>query len=112
MIYTDGVHLTAQSLSELCAYGTQVGLDSYWLQAGKKLLHPHFLICGKVKERVLADRQVVKVSTRQLIDIFKASFTPPEIPSQDDNSATLPTESDYERMIDNIFNKAGLHRKK
>jgi hypothetical protein len=112
MIYTDGVHLTAQSLSELCAYGLKVGLDSLWLQAGQKNLHPHFLICGKVKERVLADASVLRVSTREFVKVCKQYFTPDVAASKghEDISSMMPTESDYNRMINNIFKRAGIER--
>jgi hypothetical protein len=119
MVYTDGTHITAQSLSELCDYGQKVGLDSFWLQAGKNSLHPHFVICGKVKERVLADVSVKRVTTRELIDICKQYFTPPssiESATTDqqssDTTTHLPSESDYERMLKNIFERTGIKREK
>jgi hypothetical protein len=113
MVFTDGIHITAQSLPELCAYGQKIGLDCFWLQSGRRNLHPHFVICGKVKERVLADVSVKKVSTREFVDICKRYFTTTNGNNETDTpTAALPSETDFDRMISNIFSKAGIDRNK
>jgi hypothetical protein len=117
MIYTDGAHLIAESLDELCSYADKIGLNRYWLQLSGKNLHPHFDICGKVKERILADVSVKKVSAKEIVRICKLSFRPPETSNEvkeweERNGKCIdeikPTESDYERMIKNIFKRSGL----
>jgi len=113
MIYTDGKHLAAESLSELCAYAQKVGLDSSFLLAGKRNLHPHFLICGKVKDRILRDEEVQTITTRQLIAVYHRFFpSPVSIADLQKENLThlLPSHTDYERMMNNIFNRAGIKR--
>jgi hypothetical protein len=117
MIYTDGSHLIAESLDELCAYADKIGLNRYWLQLSGRNLHPHFDICGKVKERILADINVKKVSAKEIVKICKLSFRPPQNDSEvkiweERNGKSIddikPTEGEYERMIRNIFKRSGV----
>jgi hypothetical protein len=117
MIYTDGSHLIAESLDELCSYADKIGLNRYWLQLSGRNLHPHFDICGKVKERILADINVKKVSAKEIVKICKLSFRPPQTDSEvkeweERNGKSIddikPSESDYERMMRNIFKRSGV----
>ena len=118
-MYTDGSHLTADSLDELYGYATRIGLNPDWIDFMGRNIHPHFDICGNVKQRVLADINVQKVSCRDLVKLCIRNFRIPEddgythpATSADNTPGKLqlPTETEYERMIDNIFNKAGLDR--
>jgi hypothetical protein len=117
MIYTDGAHLVAESLTELCAYADKIGLNRYWLHLSGRNTHPHFDICGKVKERILADINVKRVSAKEIVRICKLNFRQPETDSEvkeweERNGKSIddikPTESDYERMLGNIFKRSGL----
>jgi hypothetical protein len=117
MLYTDGAHLIGESLAELCTYADKIGLNRYWLHLQGRSIHPHFDICGKVKERILTDRNVKQVSTKEIVRICKRSFRPPETESEvqeweAQNGKSIedikPTELDYERMIRNIFKRSGL----
>jgi hypothetical protein len=120
MVYTDGVHLTADSLHELYAYANKIGLNPDWIDFMGRTVHPHFEICGHVKKRVLADGNVKKVSCREIVRLCKLNFRLPETESQKQEwelhhnkslaNIEKPTESEYERMLDNIFKKAGIKR--
>jgi|GEM_PF-4757468 len=119
MLYTDGVHLTADSLDELYAYASKIGLHPEWIDFMGKTLHPHFDICGHVKQRVLADENVQKVSRKEIVRLCKLNFRLPETDDELQETAMqektssnlqLPSESDYERMLNNIFKRAGIRR--
>jgi hypothetical protein len=109
MIYTDGQHLTADSLHELYRYANEIGLNPGWIDFMGRNIHPHFDICGRVKVRVLADVRVQKVSCKELVRLCIKNF---RVPNTDKNAPNLemPTEAEYERMIDNIFRRAGIIR--
>jgi len=120
MVYTDGVHLTADSLGELYEYANKVGLNPDWIDFMGRTFHPHFDICGHVKRRVLADVSVQKVSCKELVKLCIKNFRLPETKSglrnperpvkQSLSELQIPSEADYGRMIDNIFKKAGIER--
>ena len=118
MIYTDGSHLTADSLDELYTYASKIGLNPDWIDFMGRMFHPHFDICGHVKSRVLADVNVTKVSCRELVKLCIKNFRLPETETgvRTDEATKvltrleLPTEAEYKRMIDNIFQRAGIKR--
>jgi hypothetical protein len=120
MIYTDGSHLTADSLHELYNYANKMGLHPDWIDFMGKTIHPHFDICGHVKRRVLADVAVKKVTCKELVRLCKLNFRLPEKDSdlqewdlhhnKHSSDSQMPSESEYERMIDNIFKRTGIER--
>ena len=119
MIYTDGHHLTADSLHELYGYASEVGLNPDWIDFMGKNIHPHFDICGHVRKRVLADIRVQKVSCKEIVRLCILNFRPPGTDSTlqrqaGDGDSTvnlpMPSEADYERMIGNIFRRTGIKR--
>lgn len=122
MVYTDGIHLTADSIDELYEYASKVGLHPNWIDFMGRNIHPHFDICGHVRNRVLADTDVQKVTCREIIRLCKKNFRLPEEESATEHIATndktplqkleLPTEAEYERMFENIFKRAGIKRHK
>ncbi len=122
MVYTDGVHLVAESIQELLQYAGKVGLNSRWMQVMGKLIHPHFGICGKVKQRILADSSVQKVSSKEIIKICKLNFRSPETPEDINeweqfhqrklSDIELPSQDDFDRMFENILMRTGVHREK
>ncbi len=72
MVYTDKVHLVADSLDELHDFATGIGLKRLWFQNHSR--HPHYDLLGKrlafALERgavVIGSKQLVRIS-RKLID--------------------------------------------
>ncbi|MCW3107955.1 MAG: hypothetical protein JWQ09_2461 [Segetibacter sp.] len=120
MVYTDGAHLTADSLDELYSYANKIGLHPGWIDFMGKTIHPHFNICGHVKQRVLADVSVQKVSCKEIVRLCILNFRLPETDSElggndlNDKKRLLglqtPSDSDFKRMIDNIFKRTGIKR--
>ncbi len=118
MLYTDGAHLIADSLEELHAYALKMNLNWDWLHYSGKNFHPHFDICGHVRQRVLADAQVLVVSTSRIVELCKLNFRLPETERdvavwEAHHQSKLddlhkPTEADYKRMMDNIKKRSGL----
>ncbi|WP_207493912.1 DUF4031 domain-containing protein [Aridibaculum aurantiacum] len=117
MLYTDGVHLVADSLDELYAYAEKMKLSWDWLHLGGRNVHPHFDICGHVRQRVLADKEVKLVSKKEIVRLSKLNYRPPG--TEDEKKEweahhgkklddILPTESDFNRMMANIKRKTGL----
>lgn len=119
MVYTDGVHLVAESVQELLEYAHKIGLNTQWMHLMGKLVHPHFDICGKVKQRVLADEQVKQVSKKEIVRICKLNFRPPETDEELDEweayhtkkieEIEMPTKKDFDRMFENILRKTRQH---
>lgn len=69
MIYTDGVHMVADSLIELHEFACKIGLHPLWFQDHPK--HPHYNIWGM--KLVLAKKFGTKtISTRELLIKSKA----------------------------------------
>lgn len=112
MVYTDGIHLTADSLDELYLYANKTGLNPAWIDFMGRTIHPHFNICGHVKRRVLADMSVQKVSCKEIVRLCQLNFRLPENQAelQKNKRHDMPSESDFQRMIDNIFKRAGITR--
>lgn len=118
MVYTDGSHLIADTLQELYAYATKIGLNHEWIDFMGRNVHPHFDIFGHVKKRVLADETVKKVSKKELVKILKLSYRLPETAQEKEEWENFhnkklqdlehPSEDDFKKMIDNIFKKSGL----
>lgn len=118
MVYTDGVHLVAESLAELCSYAQKIGLNQEWLQIMGRKIHPHLDICGKVRQRVLADSNVKKVSPKEIVKICKLNYRVPETPEEviewenhhnkKMEDVPMPTERDFDRMFSNIMKRVGL----
>jgi hypothetical protein len=122
MVYTDGIHLTADSIDELYKYASKVGLNPNWIDFMGRNIHPHFDICGHVRKRVLADINVKKVTCREIVRLCKKNFRLPENESLVKDMVAkeptlsqklqLPSEADFERMFDNIFKRTGIKRSK
>ena len=120
MIYTDGLHLTADSLQELTSYASTTGLSPECLVIGKVNLHPRFRIYGKVKQRILSDKCVVQISTRELVQICKLNYVQPQTAGEINEweayhgkllqDVYKPAEKDYDRMFKNIFAACGIEK--
>lgn len=69
-VYSDGVHLTADSLDELHKFANELNLKRKWFQGTKK--HPHYdLTSDNVALRALllgakpvVSREIVKIAKR------------------------------------------------
>lgn len=65
MVMTDGVHLVADSVSELHGFAGRIGLRRSWFQGGSR--HPHYDILSlSVQKRALAEGAVA-CDTRGLL---------------------------------------------
>lgn len=65
MIYTDGVHLVADTLDELHMFAAAMGLRHSWFQDHPR--HPHYdLTTKRAANRALAQGAIL-VTTRQLV---------------------------------------------
>jgi hypothetical protein len=119
MVYTDGIHLTADSLDELFEYANKIGLNLDTISYQGKTFHPHFKICGVIKQKVLTDTNVEKVSCKEIVRLCILNFRvtekdstlqKKEYDSKNTPDLYVPSSNDYERMIGNIFKKAGFKR--
>ena len=68
MIYTDKVHLIADSIDELHEFAKEIGLKREWFQDNEK--HPHYDIWGVMVKRAIKKGAIV-VSSKEIIQIFK-----------------------------------------
>jgi hypothetical protein len=70
MKYFDGVHLVATSLEELHLYAQSKGIKRCWFQCAKT--HPHYDVIGRNKLLVEKDRDVIRVSSKEILIRSKA----------------------------------------
>lgn len=62
-------HLTADTVDELVAYATEIGMKSSWLQDGKNWRF-HFDVTGVFLRKILVDSRVKKITAKELAKIF------------------------------------------
>lgn len=68
MVYTDGVHLIADSIVELHEFAAQLGLHREWFQDHR---HPHYdLTTGRMQGKAITHGAIL-MSRRNLIIISK-----------------------------------------
>jgi hypothetical protein len=67
MLYTDGIHLIAETTEELLQYGKWLGLKKEWLQRSKHGGIIYFDIFGHKRAVVMADDRVIKVQPQDLV---------------------------------------------
>lgn len=117
MLYTDGAHLVADSLQELYTYARKMRINWDWLHASGRNFHPHFDICGEVRKRVLADTAVRVVSKKEIVRLCQVNYNLPETEQEIEawekhhgEKFELPkaTQSDFDRMLENIKKRTGL----
>jgi hypothetical protein len=117
MLYTDGVHLIADSLHELYEYASKIGLNPEWIHFMGRNIHPHFDICGNVRRRVLQDEKIKQVSRREIVRLLKFNYRLPETEQEikeweayhaKELDMEMPSEADYERMLGNVFTRTGI----
>lgn len=68
MIYTDGVHLVADSLDELHNFADKIGMKRSWFQYSKK--HPHYDLLGSKKALAIKEG-AINVTSRKILEISK-----------------------------------------
>lgn len=73
MVYTDGIHLVADSLDELHAFAQKIGLKREWFQDHPK--HPHYDIFGimynkarKAGAKFVMDRAFIPIKRIESLD--------------------------------------------
>lgn len=66
MIYTDGVHLVADSLDELHKYAVKMGIKKHWFHGTRKG-HPHYDIPYLAAQKVVEDPDVHYITTREIL---------------------------------------------
>lgn len=88
MLYTDGVHLIADSILQLLKYCDSIGHHSCWFHNHWR--HPHYDLVNKqggaivnkkgvnILEKVMGDPTVKQVSSRTIVDICRVRFCFPQ----------------------------------
>ena len=69
MIYTDKIHLVADSLKELHEFAESIGLKRCWFH-GLRKGHPHYDLHGDILSKVL-EADVWEISSRKILKISK-----------------------------------------
>ena len=69
MVYFDGIHLVADTLSELHEFAEKCKLKREWFQCHPK--HPHYDVWGGKNERAVYRNGAVDVDSRSLLLISK-----------------------------------------
>lgn len=64
MVYTDKIHLVADTLEELHIFAANIGLKKEWFQHHKK--HPHYDIWGTLLKKAL-ESDVMVISSKDLV---------------------------------------------
>ena len=64
MVYTDKIHLVADTLEELHNFATNIGLKKEWFQEHPK--HPHYDIWGIMLKKAISSGAVV-ISSKDLV---------------------------------------------
>ena len=69
MIYTDKIHLIADSKNELHEFALKLGIYRHWYDANPK--HPHYDIPKKKLTAVLQQPNVKIISSKEIVLFFK-----------------------------------------
>jgi len=69
MVYTDNIHLVADSLSELHGFAEKIGLKRHYYHGVRKG-HPHYDVLGKKKQLAIANGAIV-ITSKELLLISK-----------------------------------------
>jgi len=84
MIYTDGVHLIADSVPELHAFADDIGLNHCWFRGWSKL-RPHYSLINKKKAYLFDGRGekylykairmgALKITSRELVRLLRLNY--------------------------------------
>jgi hypothetical protein len=73
MIYTDGIHLIADTLPELHKFALSIGLKRHFFEGVKKR-HPHYdLTNEKIKAKAL-QAGAERISSKEIVSILKEKY--------------------------------------
>ena len=70
MVYTDGIHLIADTVEELHTFSASIGLKRCWYSNKRGKHHPHYDLWGKYLKKSL-DNGAKLLTTRDLIKHLK-----------------------------------------
>lgn len=74
MIYTDGIHLVADSLQELHKFAYEITLSKCWFHNRRGKFRPHYdIICPHMLERAF-DRGAKLVDSKEIVKILKRNI--------------------------------------
>lgn len=71
MIYTDDVHLVADSLKDLHEFASKIGLKRCWFHNPRGKNHPHYDLVHKGARYDAIEAGAKKVTTKQIINVLK-----------------------------------------
>ena len=71
MVYSDGIHLVADTLKELHDFAQKIGMKKGWFQDRPD--HPHYDIISKKFSEGALQAGARKVSTRQIVMLRRES---------------------------------------
>lgn len=70
-VYTDGVHMVADSLEELHEFATRIALSRSYFEGVRKG-HPHYDLTNERRREMAYEAGAVKVSSREILIKSKA----------------------------------------
>jgi hypothetical protein len=73
MVYTDNIHLIADSIEELHAFAASIGLKKCWFQNKKNKNHPHYDVFGRIPQKAI-EHGALLVSSREILKILKEKY--------------------------------------
>lgn len=73
MIYTDRIHLVANSIEELHNFCNEIGIKRCWFEGVRKG-HPHYDIPKYKYKTVMDDSRVKITSSREVLKVSKESI--------------------------------------
>lgn len=65
MVYTDKIHLIADTLEELHKFANKIGMNKEWFQ--NHIRHPHYDIFGIMLTKTLNDKDVKVIGKKELL---------------------------------------------
>lgn len=70
MVYTDGIHLVADSIEELHEFAQKIGLKRCWYQSHR---FKHYDLWGKMSEKTLT-ASAIKKTSKEIVRILRSKF--------------------------------------
>jgi hypothetical protein len=76
-VYTNGVHLVADSEEELHAFASLIGLKREWFQnTGRAASHPHYDTIYSSKKKLAIKHGAIKIRPREILEKAKLLSKP------------------------------------
>lgn len=72
MVYTDGIHMVADTLTELHLFALKIGVKRCWYHGFRKN-HPHYDLMGNKLDLALS-KGAIKVCSKKVVEISKMSI--------------------------------------